>query len=105
MTVNEFRAIAIRCDPYITHHLGQKTDGAYTTWHEFHRIPLGGDNREAREAWRFQVDRFTRDEDDPMVSQIYGVLDADPRLTRPDHRVQYERETGYIHHIFQVQGV
>lgn len=105
MTPEDFLPIALRCDPQAWHYEARDKGDAYTTWHEFTRIPLGGDNREAVEAWHFQVDHFTRTEFSPMAAQIYAVLDAEPTVTRPTHRIMYERETGYIHHIFQVEGV
>ena len=105
MTVNEFRPIAVRCDPNISHWESTEKDGNYSIWHEFQRIGISGDSTEAEEAWRFQVDRFTRDEDDPMIRHIWETLLNEPRLTYPEHHVMYENASGYIHHVFQVRGV
>ena len=70
MTVAEIKTLLTKVDPdvqrYDHDHEGGK---AYTTWRELRPIGCYGDGREAGTI-RFQVDRFTQEEDEAMAESI-----------------------------------
>ena len=52
---------------------------------------------------RFQVDRFTKEEDEETALALKALLEAQDDIA-VDYRVDYERDTGYIHHIYDCEG-
>lgn len=104
MTLDEVRALVIAIDPDATHYYSESKADSYTTWHEYRREPLYGDNADAETVWKFQVDHFTKSEDDPMKDDIWNGLSSDDRITVA-HLVFFERDSGYIHHVYQCEGV
>lgn len=102
MTLTDIRDLLVQIDPDIRHYFSTETTRDYTYWEETRQLPLTADDRHD-EAWRFYVHRFTRDEFDPVAQRIMQALDADPRTT-VSHTVTYERDSGYIHHIFECEG-
>lgn len=103
MTIAEIREVVLQADPLATRYTSTARDRDYTTWHEFHRIPLEGSDLDRDDGWMFQVDRFTKTEDDPMVDTIWRVLNAHPGIG-VEHRVVPD-PNGWIHHVFQCRGL
>lgn len=103
MTVAEIKTLLTKVDPdvqrYDHDHEGGK---AYTTWRELRPIGCYGDGREAGTI-RFQVDRFTQEEDEAMAESILETLEAEDDIA-VEYQVDYERDTGYIHHIYVCEG-
>lgn len=105
MTVEEIKAIVVAVDAEAGHYESayQGTE-AYTVWQEINPLPIMGDNRHATEAWAFQVDRFTKAEGDAIAAALRAALEANPRVAY-GYDVDYEPDTGYIHHIFDCEGI
>lgn len=103
MTAGEIKTLLTAVDPDVQRydHDGSGTD-AYTVWHEYGRVGLYGDGQEEGSI-KFQVDRFTRDEDDAVAAALLAALDGADDIT-VDYRVDYEKDTGYIHHIYDCEG-
>lgn len=105
MTLAQIQALVVSVDPdaghYESAHAGSD---AYTVWREFRRVDLRANDVHADEAWAFQVDRFAKAEDDAIAAALFAALDADP-LIAFEYLVDYEPDTGYIHHIFDCEGV
>ena len=102
MTRAEIRAALIAVDPHIRHYRSMSSSGNYTYWEETHLLNLIADNHHA-EGWAFVVHRFTRDENDAIADALLAALDADDRIT-VQYNVDHERDTGYIHHIYDCEG-
>ena len=102
MTLGEIRVLLAGIDPDIRHYFSTETERDYSFWEETQRLPLTANDLH-EEAWRFYVHRFTRDEFDPLARRLFAALDADPRTT-VSHTVDFEPESGYIHHIFECEG-
>ena len=102
MTLDEIRALVVSADVHVQHYESRATGEDYTTWRETGRLSYLADDQHL-EGWHFQVDRFTRDEHDPVAAALFAALDADDRVTVA-HLVDYEPDTGYIHHIFDCEG-
>ena len=102
MTTEDIRELIVSVDPAAQRYESTNTGGNYTVWREFERLATLADNVHP-EAWSFQVDRFTHEEDDPIASALWNALDNDPRVS-VRHIVDYEQETRYIHHIFDCEG-
>lgn len=104
MTTDDIRALVIAIDPNAGHYdSAYRNTDAYTVWQELQRTGLMADNARACKSWRFQIDRFTKQEADPIAAQLESALDAAPAITY-DYLVDYEPDTGYIHHIFDCEA-
>lgn len=102
MTLGEIQELVTRADVNAGHYESASRDGsAYTVWREFRRLNLMRDD-EHDEGWRFQIDRFTKREDDPVVDALFRVLDGDDRIAY-EYLVDYEHDTRWIHHIFDCE--
>lgn len=104
MTKADIRDFVISVDPACAHYdSAQRRSDAYSVWWEKRLLPFMGDN--AHEiGWSFQIDYFTKVENDPMAQKWYDALTAAPGIAF-EYLVDYERETGFIHHIFDCEGV
>ena len=104
MTTDEIKDFLITVDPEIERYESSKRDSdAYTVWKEAGPATVYADGA-TQEVMRFQVDRFTKTEDDTVAWDLFTALDArdDICLT---YLVDYEDDTGYIHHIYDCEAV
>ena len=103
MTADEIKSLLVTVDPEVQRyeHDHEGAD-AYTVWSEFGRLNLYGDGEEEGSI-RFQVDRFTKEEGDEIAAALLAALDGRDDIA-VDYQVDYERDTGYIHHIFDCEG-
>ncbi len=103
MTLAEIKALIVSADPDCARYESAYAGGAaYTVWREVRRLPAMSDDAHD-EGWVFQVDRFTKAEDDAVALAIYGALTADDRVAF-SYSIDYEQDTGYVHHIFDCEG-
>ena len=105
MTIQEIKDILTAVDPDAQRydHDRAGSGDAYTVWEEITPVGFYGDGQE-QGSIHFQVDRFTKEEDEPLAAGIRAALEEKDYIT-VDYRVDYERDTGYIHHIFDCEGV
>lgn len=76
------------------------TSGSYIVWAEDGQADaVHGDNRMQTQALTGTVDYFTKTEYDANVQKIQKAL-SDAKIPWRLESVQYEDETGYIHHEF-----
>ena len=103
MTISEIKALLVTVDPTIERYESSKRDtDAYTVWYETNPGRAHADDQK-QDVIKFQVDRFTKTEDDETAAAIYNALDARDDIAF-DYLVDYENDTGYIHHIFDCEG-
>ena len=103
MTLDDIRALIVSADADCAHYESAYAGGeAYTVWREVRRLPAMSDDAHD-EGWVFQVDRFTKAEGDAVAEAIYQALTGDERVAF-SYQVDYEQDTGYIHHIFDCEG-
>lgn len=95
MALSDFKTTVLAGDATATHY---RTDSAgnYTTWQETSRRWIAG-----HWYWQIQVDRFTKIENDPVVAAMTAALEAADVAC--EYLVDYEQDTGYIHHIWDCQ--
>ena len=104
MTVSQFQAFVVSVDPDAGHYLSAFRGGyAYTEWREIRTLPLMGDGKHLG-AMRFQIDRFTKDENDAVAAALYQALESRDDIAF-EYIVDAETETEYIHHIFDCEAV
>ena len=105
MTVSEIKTLLVSVDPNVQRydHDGAGQAEAYTVWYELQPLDLYGDGRE-QGTIRFQVDRFTKTEDEPLAATLRDTLEAQDDIA-VDYLVDYERDTGYIHHIYVCEAI
>lgn len=102
MTLSDIKTLLASVDPDVRHYFSTEKKKAYTYWEETSRLPMLADDAH-EEAWRFYVHRFTHSENDDIAVSLFAALDGDERVA-VSHTVDYEPDTGYIHHIFECEG-
>lgn len=103
MTLEDIRALVVSVDKGAGHYESAYQGGqAYTVWREVRRLSLMASNSH-EEAWAFQIDRFTKTEGDGIAAALLSALEADERVAY-SYLVDYEPDTGYIHHIYDCEG-
>ena len=102
MTVREIQSLIAGVDPEARHYINVKDGSNYTVWMEYMRTGLAGDDVHET-GWKFEVDRFTKQEYDPVAEAIEEALKADPRVAFT-YNVDFEQDTGYIRHLFDCVG-
>lgn len=104
MTLNDIKALVVSVDPMAAHYdsAHRKTD-AYTVWREYQRTGLFADNGRQNKSWRFQIDRFTKTENDEIAAALEAALEQNPLISY-DYQVDFEPDTGFIHHIFDCEA-
>ena len=105
MTLAEIKALVAAVDPLARHYASASRPGeSYTVWRETRRLDTSADGGHAEEAWAFTVDRYTKSEADPVAAALFAALDGDDRVA-VSHLVDYEPDTGYIHHIYDCEAI
>lgn len=105
MTLNEIGDLVVSVDPKAGHYESADDNAdAYTYWQELRPVGLFGDDVRAEEAWAFMIHRFSKMEGDAIAAMFYAALQADDRVAF-DYNVDYEHDTGYIHHIFSCEAM
>lgn len=102
MTVADIRDMVLQADPYASHYEQHGNLRNYTVWREYRRLPATADDRHVP-GWAFQIDRFTQLEYDPVADDIEEVLESTPNVSY-SYSVDFENDTGFIHHIFDCEG-
>lgn len=103
MTASEVKEILVAVDPHIERYeSSRKGKNAYTVWYELGFTDHFSDG-ENEEILRFQIDRFTKNENDPIAAAILTALNGRDDIAY-HYEVDYEPDTGYIHHIFDCEG-
>ena len=105
MTASDIKTLLLSVDPDVQRyeHDGAGTADAYTVWYELRPLGFYGDGQEEGTI-RFQVDRFSRDEDDAVAAALKETLEGQDDIA-VEYRTDYERDTGYVHHIFVCEGI
>lgn len=105
MTVQEIKDLLVSVDPDVQRYDHDRAGNgdAYTVWYELRPIGLYGDGREEGSI-RFQVDRFTKEEDESIALLLKETLEAEDDIA-VEYLVDYEKDTGYIHHIYICEAV
>lgn len=104
MTVSEIQALVVAVDPNAAHYESAHREGEpYTVWYEKRTLPFMGDG-EHLGGIKFKIDRFTKSENDQIAAGLYTALEARPDVAF-EYLTDYEPDTGYIHHIFDCEGI
>ncbi len=98
MTLLELRDLLLTLNLPVYHYHAHQQPDEYIVWAEYGTDDQIADNKNTETAYRVQVDYFTKTEFDPNVDKINDLLDTDESRFR--HPVDYEPDTGYIHHIW-----
>lgn len=102
MKVRDIQALVVSADPEAKHYTNPHDGTNYTVWMEYQRIGISSDD-ESGGGWRFQVDRWTKTEYDPVAEAIEQTLKNDPGVAFT-YMVNYEQDSGYIRHMFDCEG-
>lgn len=102
MTVQDIKTMVLSVDPDAKHYYTSKQGNAFTVWGEYERAVQGADDRHDY-GWKFEIDRYTRDEEDSMPNQIEQMLIDHPGVSYT-YQVFYDHTAGYIRHVFDCEG-
>lgn len=102
MKLQEIRAMVAGVDPKARHYVATAEDEEFTRWQEYEYIGNPADD-EYGDGWKFQIDRFTKTEFDEVAEAIKEALKKTPGLAFA-YMVEYEQDSGYIHHIFDCEA-
>ena len=105
MTVQEIKDLLTGVDPNVQRydHDAAGSGDAYTVWYELRPVGCYGDGEEEGTI-RFQVDRFTKEEDEAIAAALLETLEARDDIA-VEYLVDHERDTGYIHHIYVCEAI
>lgn len=104
MTLSDIKSFVVSCDSNAGHYESAYRDrDAYTVWFEKSTLPMMGDNKHIG-GIKFQIDRFTKSESDSIAAAIETALENRDDIAY-EHVTSYEMDTGYIHHIYDCEGV
>lgn len=101
MTLTEFKNLLLEADPKAKRYMSLES-GNYTVWSDYNRVFETADDRISDSDVYVQVDRYTKDEHDPVVDLITQTLDEGGAAVI-DRRTLFEKDSGYIHHIWDVK--
>lgn len=102
MTVDEIRQLVVSAAPAAKHYHSPKEGDSFTVWGEYERTGQSADDRHDF-GWLFEIDHYTRDEDDPIPEKIEQALIDHPGVGYT-YRVGYDPKYDYIRHIFDCEG-
>ena len=104
MTLEAIQAFVVSIDPNADHYESAYREGEpYTVWREKRTLPFMGDGQHVG-GIKFQIDRFTKTENDEIAASLYAALEANDAVAF-EYLTVYEPDTGYIHHIYDCEGI
>ena len=104
MTLADIQALVVAVDPNAGHYESAYAgSAAYTVWREYRYNSQMADGVH-QGGIVFQIDRFTKAENDTIAAAFITALEANPRVSF-SYLVDYEPDTRYIHHIFDCEGI
>ena len=103
MTCSEIRGFLVSIDPTAERYTSSRAGSdAYTVWRELGPKAVFADG-EWGQIMRFQIDRYTKTENDTVARSLWIALEEADDIAF-DYQVDFEQDTGYIHHIFDCEG-
>ena len=102
MTVQEIKTMVLSVDPKAKHYFSDKKGDAFTVWGEYQRAGQGAEDRHDY-GWKFEIDRYTRDEEDTVPDMIEQILIDHPGVSYT-YQVYYDHTARYIVHVFDCEG-
>lgn len=105
MTTREIKEIIAKIDPSARRYKSSKEGEAFTVWGEYRRImPDGAEVCDF--GWAFEVDRYVRAdvEEDEIAEAIERAFAENDRI-HFTHEVDYDKDGGYVRHIFDCEAI
>lgn len=102
MTVQQIKEMVLAIDPDAKHYYTSKQGNAFTVWGEYERAGQGAEDRHDY-GWKFEIDRYTRDEEDTVPDMIEQILIDHPGVSYT-YQVYYDHTARYIVHVFDCEG-
>ena len=102
MTVQDIKTMVLSVDPKAKHYFSDKKGDAFTVWGEYQRAGQGAEDRHDY-GWKFEIDRYTRDDEDTVPDMIEQMLIDHPGVAYT-YQVYYDHTARYIVHVFDCEG-
>ena len=102
MNVQDIKTMVLSVDPKAKHYFSDKKGDAFTVWGEYQRAGQGAEDRHDY-GWKFEIDRYTRDEEDTVPDMIEQILIDHPGVAYT-YQVYYDHTARYIVHVFDCEG-
>lgn len=104
MTLHQFRDLLLTVHDNVYHFESSK-ESEYIVWHETGTLSLKADGEIAQKGVRIAVDFFSTDEYSDVPDNLTNVFIGNDEVFLRNHKIIYERDTGYIHHAFTVEVI
>ncbi len=101
MSLNELKNALLTVGVPVSHYYAVQQPNKYIVWAEYGANDINADNALIERAWRVQVDYFTKTEFDSNADKITELLNCNEIAF--EYQVDYEEDTGYIHHIWDCE--
>ena len=102
MTVEDIKNLVVSVAPEAKHYHSSMDGESFTVWGEYQRTGQGAEDRHDF-GWMFEIDHYTRDEDDPIPAKLEQALIDHPGIAYT-YRVGYDHKHDYIRHVFDCEG-
>lgn len=102
MTVEDIKNLVVSAAPEAKHYHSPKEGESFTVWGEYERTGQSADDRHDF-GWRFEIDHYTKDENDQIPAMIEQALIDHPGVAYT-YRVGYDHRYDYIRHVFDCEG-
>lgn len=103
MTREDIKKLVLSADPDAQRFFSDKKGKSFTVYGEYRRTSQSAEDRHDY-GWRFEIDRFTTDPDDPVADRIEEALINHPGVTYT-YEIGFDHASGYIRHIFDCEGI
>lgn len=104
MTLSDIATLLVTADADMKHYFSMHgSEEPYSYWEETSTLPHTCEDGHTNIGWRFYVHRYTKTEGDSVAAAIFDTLDNDPRTT-VRWVIDFDGESGFIHHIFECEG-
>jgi hypothetical protein len=104
LTIEQFRDLLLTADAN-TSKFRSCANTNYTVWAQYKKNSLEADGRQIETGWMIQVDRFTKTENDLVAPLIDKALNDHDDIAILEYLIDFEKETGYFHHIWNCEVV
>ena len=94
-------ALILSVDPSATRYFGRGT-GSYTVWAEYELDGLHGGDDLAEPVWRILIERFTTDQNDPVVTAMMNALGKEEGVTF-QYSVRRNRDQELLYHAWDCE--
>jgi hypothetical protein len=104
MTKQEFIDLLLTVDPKAKPWRGSGNVN-FTVFEPTIMVILEADGSPIETGWRIYINRFTKNPEDPIVSQITDAISGHDEICWQAEETAFEQDTGYFHFIWKCEVI